>query len=403
MRELKNEKGYALLTVLLVMIIFMSLGMTLFAHSYNSTKQNKIVEENNQSVALAEMGITYYQTAIKNAYVENKQAIGIQVQDELLKDNLNKVTRPEGYYGERAISLMVDAINGHLSAVSKTKSMDQPGASFLIDNLSVVKVPEGISIAYSSSGIEGAQKAVLGAELKIPIKGLQSASNPGSGTGGTFYELPGFNKVPYPAVTLSCKNPASLKNNCSSILIEKSKIYDENNNKLSDKTIYSNDSLSLTGNGNSMDNVKIHTDGGFSLGKNMNNLSNMILEIKKTGTFDHLRVENSKIYIGENLNPSKHFELENSYAYIGGKVSVGNHLTIDTNSIMCVAGDLSASKINISGKLYIKGKIKGSISGTPTYVNSQEFTKACGNPTESKQPQLTMEWGNIVNNIKYNY
>ncbi|MBT2644688.1 hypothetical protein J7I80_20940 [Bacillus sp. ISL-41] len=408
MRVLKNDEGYALLTVLLVMIIFMSMGMTLFAHSYNSTKQNNIVEDNNQSVALAEMGITYYQTAIRNAYVTNKQPVDNQVESQLLSDFNNKKARPEGYYGDLAISLMFEAILRHLNTVSSTKSMDnQPGASFSIVDLSVEKVAEGINITYSSKGVEGDQKAMLGAELKIPIKGLETSRNPGSGSGGSggFYALPDFNKIPYPEnVSLSCKNPLSLSVNCSSILIENSKSYTGNYNGLSGKLIYANNSLSVSGNGNNMDDVRIHTNGDFSLGKNMNNLSNSILEIKKTGNFgSQLRVDHAEIYTGENLNINGHLDLENSSVYIGGKATINKHLTIDANSKMCVAGDLAASKIDIAGQLYIKGTIKGKITGTPAYVNTQQFTTACGSPTQSTQPALTMEWGNIINNVKYTY
>lgn len=60
MEKVKNEKGYALVIVLLIIVLFMGLAATFMAGSLNHAKQEKVVDTGNQAVAAAEMGTIYY-------------------------------------------------------------------------------------------------------------------------------------------------------------------------------------------------------------------------------------------------------------------------------------------------------------------------------------------------------
>ncbi|MFK8792975.1 hypothetical protein [Planococcus plakortidis] len=60
MKNMKNEKGYALVIVLLIIVLFMGLAATFMAGSLNHAKQEKVVDTGNQAVAAAEMGTIYY-------------------------------------------------------------------------------------------------------------------------------------------------------------------------------------------------------------------------------------------------------------------------------------------------------------------------------------------------------
>ena len=60
MNELKNEKGYALLVVLLVVVLFLGFSATFLMGSLNHATQERTVDTSNQSVAAAEMGVLYY-------------------------------------------------------------------------------------------------------------------------------------------------------------------------------------------------------------------------------------------------------------------------------------------------------------------------------------------------------
>ncbi len=59
-----NEKGGALPTVLLLMILFTTIGLTMLSMNLSSTKQFNKKEENVQARHLAEMGVLHYKTLI---------------------------------------------------------------------------------------------------------------------------------------------------------------------------------------------------------------------------------------------------------------------------------------------------------------------------------------------------
>lgn len=60
MKLFKNQEGYALLIVLLMVVLFLGLSATFMAGSLNNAKQEQTVDASNQAVASAEMGIKYH-------------------------------------------------------------------------------------------------------------------------------------------------------------------------------------------------------------------------------------------------------------------------------------------------------------------------------------------------------
>ena len=60
MKSVKNQQGYALLVVLLMVVLFMGLAATFMAGSLSNAKQEQRVDASNQAVASAEMGVKYH-------------------------------------------------------------------------------------------------------------------------------------------------------------------------------------------------------------------------------------------------------------------------------------------------------------------------------------------------------
>lgn len=60
MKHLKDQQGYALLVVLLMVVLFLSISATFMAGSLSNAKQEQTVDTSNQSVASAEMGVKYF-------------------------------------------------------------------------------------------------------------------------------------------------------------------------------------------------------------------------------------------------------------------------------------------------------------------------------------------------------
>lgn len=72
MRYLFNEKGYALLMVLMLILLFTVLGMGLFAMNMNASKQFNMKEEQVQARHQAEMGVLHYQKELEQYIKTNK-------------------------------------------------------------------------------------------------------------------------------------------------------------------------------------------------------------------------------------------------------------------------------------------------------------------------------------------
>ncbi|MFC4711863.1 hypothetical protein [Planococcus dechangensis] len=83
MRYVKNERGYALLVVLLLVVLIMSISATFMAGSINHAKQEQAVDVSNQSVAAAEMGVLYYSTDFERALDQIRQEVSFATTAEL--------------------------------------------------------------------------------------------------------------------------------------------------------------------------------------------------------------------------------------------------------------------------------------------------------------------------------
>ena len=102
MNHLKSNRGYALLLVLLLIVLFVGVAATVSTASLSHSSQEKVVDTNNQNVAVAEMGTKRYNNEIMvlankartntlDEYVKN-ELIAYKIQfDQCQKDGQNSV------------------------------------------------------------------------------------------------------------------------------------------------------------------------------------------------------------------------------------------------------------------------------------------------------------------------
>ena len=102
MNHLRSNRGYALLLVLLLIVLFVGVAATVSTASLSHSSQEKIVDTNNQNVAVAEMGIKLYNNEIMvlaneartktlDEFVKN-ELIAYKIQfDQCQKDGQNSV------------------------------------------------------------------------------------------------------------------------------------------------------------------------------------------------------------------------------------------------------------------------------------------------------------------------
>ncbi|KSU61006.1 hypothetical protein AS034_15310 [[Bacillus] enclensis] len=354
--KIREEKGYALVLSLLIITIFMVVALSLLAASYNNSKQSIKVEKNYQAVAVAEMGIPYYQTSILHALEKTRDAVLAEIAQD----------KNAGLNEEEIFNLMITKFPDFLKEEKVEVGED---ASFELKRTISPAGDTGLFIEITSTGVKKKERFTLFAETTIPLTIMPAVNNGDSHTGDF------LKKITLPTVPDSCKNPVSLNNRCKEVLLTTSKTYLGNNMKIQKDLIYSQNDLTLTGNNNNLDNSSIHVDGQFTMGKNMNNAKNIILEVGKNAIFNG------------------HFDLEGeSEVYIGGDMKVGKHLNVSSGSKVCVAGKLEVSgHKNISGKLFIKEQ------------NKQEFYANCAGGRPVEQPASVYWSSDIEDTFTYYY
>jgi hypothetical protein len=426
MKYMKNQSGYALVLALLVIVVFMIIALFLMGRSYSSVKQNKIVEKNYQSVALAEMGVSFFQLAVKNGFDSNKEDVLANMRNQMLQDMENDYLRDESYYISKALEDMTGRIEGYLSdKLRATESADgEKEATINIeDSLYKLSYPplnpssEEIRISFASLGIKGDKAAKLSGTMTIPMKALTDDSSNGDDVtnGG---ETLTFDKISRPDESAACTHPDKKLKKCPQYLFtDDSNEFSGNFNNGDIQLIYAYGSLDLEGNGNQAYIQQMHVERDLELNKNMNHSSIGLLEVKGDLILNsQFRLSDSKLFIKQNLrtgddgspgNQGGHFELtDNSFMYVGGTAEIGKKFTIDSGSTMCVGGgDIFFNKktpqIDVLGKLYIKdtGGTKQS-EVAPYYVDAEVFNKACG--LDRGQIKL-FDWGNIQKTVDYDY
>ncbi|WP_088007247.1 hypothetical protein [Indiicoccus explosivorum] len=85
MERLKNQQGYALLVVLLVVVLFLALSATFMAGSLNNARQEKTIDTTNQALASAEMGARFYNSDFERELGLIKDNVSVQTQETINK------------------------------------------------------------------------------------------------------------------------------------------------------------------------------------------------------------------------------------------------------------------------------------------------------------------------------
>lgn len=418
MKYVKNQSGYALVLVMLVFVLFVVIALSLMGRTFTSVKQNDVVEENYQSVALAEMGVSYFQLAVKNGFDSNKVDVLTMMRNQMYVDQQNKRLKDESYYIHLALTEMKARIEASLEdsmnaiahstkdiAGEKVASVAVGGGEGHYDlkyePFSIAG--NGIKISFRSEGREGNQSAMLKATLEIPYEEITDDSTGENGNpdeGGGVSKL--FDLIERPKG--ACVNPSSL-GSCSKVLFTKNEAVIQGNfNGSGNLLIYADGALDLSGNGNHSTIQKLHVERDLNIGKNMNHSSIELMEVKGDMSINgQFRLSDSKVYIGGDFLTGGHFDLtDNSFMYVAGIADVGKHLNIDKTSTMCVGGgDIDFSKINVYGSLYIKNLGHKQRGMEKYYLDENSFNQACG--LQKTELSDVMNWGNIEKTIEYNY
>lgn len=135
MKKIGEEKGYALIVVLLMIVLFLGVSATFLAGSLNHATQERTVDTSNQAVAAAEMGVLYYTEDFNRAIELLKKEILLEIQRKLdeiaacgetcnktaLKTHLDTTMKQK--YTDQIIA-KVNYMEGNKSSLLKNSSAD---------------------------------------------------------------------------------------------------------------------------------------------------------------------------------------------------------------------------------------------------------------------------------------
>lgn len=85
MSKSKNEEGYVLVIVILFVVLIMGFSSVFMTNAITHTKQEEVVDQQHLTVNIAEMGVEYYSTVLKNEYKLKMNELETKVAEELEK------------------------------------------------------------------------------------------------------------------------------------------------------------------------------------------------------------------------------------------------------------------------------------------------------------------------------
>lgn len=430
MKFLRDEDGYSLLTTFLIITIFTIIFLTFIGYSFNTVKQNKVVEKQTKTVTLAEMGISYLQTAITDIYNVRQSDVDQYILGEIQKDN---PVKSNDEYANLAINKTATYIQDDLitylgynpNVKPDLKKVINSDSSFLIKNFNIIKDLDKneIRITFVSTGTSGEKNTPLNSEMIIQV-------SPKTENGGGIHlglKLPSFNQVQIPE---GCKSGL-----CGDLIDLVDGVLDwlvNNLNNVTNKTIYSFENIDLDKNDNinSSENLKIHAGKNINIQGNLNNALDLLLETQSDALFgSQLRTlgysklfvknnmitngitdfeDNSLVYVGNDLTSNNHLNLKgNSSTFVEGTAKINDQLNVNSNAKMCVKNNVEVTNINdikidssigliVKHKILLNGvEYADPILGVTT--GPEKYNQIC-------EPTLPYEWDKqIENNVDYSY
>lgn len=201
MKTVKNEKGYALLMVLMLIILFTVLGMGLMATNMNSAKQFTMKESQVQARHYAEMGLLHYQVLIDDVIKEYKFTATKEKADLATSNSrvelCNKIrgignvekTHIKGSYQVPPVELTgcLASDNGEINITMKSTGKVGSGKTKLVEGKMVVAPP--VILASETNPVTGPP---------IPVKPVNDTGLPTITSPPTSGEVRNFVEINVP-------------------------------------------------------------------------------------------------------------------------------------------------------------------------------------------------------------
>ncbi|UFT99119.1 hypothetical protein KO561_18365 [Radiobacillus kanasensis] len=106
-----NEQGMALALVLMVIAIISLLSLSVIGMTVHNAKQFDTTESNIQTLDLAEMGFTYYETSFQDFYKRKMEEINVNIQNNMISDFESGELKDVTVYEEIVATKLLEAVN----------------------------------------------------------------------------------------------------------------------------------------------------------------------------------------------------------------------------------------------------------------------------------------------------
>ncbi|GEM_PF-5757194 len=379
MEKLGNEKGYALLLVLFLIVFITVITVVFITGSLSNAKQEQRVDENQLAVTAAEAGVDYYKTGLLNKYVESQNEL-----DQLA--NVEMARQREAIDKKIQTSFDYNLVKQKVSAKLLSKLNDEIDKYF---NESAISITDNYAFEFQNqpskeilslvdyniylhASVKGKHKTredkvfqSMDLDMTFTLKDFSASAGPT--TPSQIIDM--NNLYPDDSVVPSCGSSKDLKN-------EKCKAsrnidYEQIKNH---STVYFPQGYYKNGDLELKSDAFIYSKAGIKEGDTGFHANKLV--VKGNSIFTHtgsLRTtvfevkDDTKFFIKGSMNIFGEADFKNdSVIAILGSGRFYNHLSIKNNSTVCVNGSITVDgdfEIKNGGKMYIFGALNKPPSG----------------------------------------
>lgn len=334
----KNEKGYALVLVLLLIVFIMTVSAVFFRGSISNARQERIVDTNNLSIVAAEMGVDFYKTAITNDFNSKKEEhiTNANIKLKSLYTNANKlplntIKNKEIEITDELYSKLKTLLKGSVDSLEIKKTIETNKLSFGRENFTVeIYQKEGqlerkyLQVTGDVIGERiGAKKGVLDFSLVFPLPVIKRGGEENNNNGSDIDLIP---PPPPTTGTIETNWPCNKnnKNNCNETIKSYMKVGDVSIKKGSLKFLNHLVVNSIDFEGGNGASLVIEKD--FYIKDSLTSKTHACIAVQGNFTAINSISSTNKLYLfiygDANLPASIHFNTPNNKIYVSGNVFI---------------------------------------------------------------------------------
>lgn len=349
MDHTKNERGYALLVVLLLIVFITILAAVFLRGSISNAKQEKLIDNSHLTVVTAETGVDFYKTLYSNKYfnttalVESETKIYLEAKKNNDKKTLNTADYTDGRRyaaGRLAFYLNQTAVPGLPVQLSTSKNLFSFESS-KVKPITIIAQQDSFSVKVSGNIIGKDITANKTKSLTFEQIFMVPSFDPADKGGGT--AVSGDWTYPNNPSKKTCPESSKIENNDCFV---------ENKNKkvkeIEDSTVYFPNGYTYTKDQDfEIDDSKVYVKGNLRLEKGELEVEDSFLAVEgSVYVGDELEVEESRVFIKGDLEAINEIEVENSTVKIGGTLTARDDLEVED------------SNVEIGGSLYVTNEFE---------------------------------------------